>query len=64
MVPARDQLDDAEAEPDAAGLSRQALIDAVEAAEDASLFADRDTDAVVFDGKHHRSITVRGWRGR
>ena len=42
-----DQLDDAEAETDAAGLAGQPLIDAVEAPEDPPLLARRDADAVV-----------------
>src|SRR5687768_2674912 len=43
----RDQFDDAEAEADAGGGAGEPLIDAVEALENAPVFARRDPDAVV-----------------
>ena len=58
-VRAGDQLDDAEAEADAAGLARQPLIDAIEAPEDPALLARGDADAVVADGEHHQATPPR-----
>jgi hypothetical protein len=55
---AHDQLDDAQTEPDAGGLTRQPLIDAIETPEDAALFLDRNADAVVFDVERDRRVAI------
>ena len=57
-VSANDQVDDAEAETDTARLAGETLVHAIEAAEDPSLLADRNADAVILHGEQHRPVPI------